>query len=301
MRLRVLPAAFAVALAWSAAAHAAGPAVPADSTGAFRQDVAWSPDGRSLAWSEHPVQDPFRPGDWAVWIARRNGSQRRRLVANAEWVSFSPDGSRLAYSAERDGNWDIWTVRADGTDVRRLTLEPGRDRQPAWSPTGDSIAFVSDREGYAQLWLVAASGGTARRITHDSLVVDNPQWSPDGRELVFHAAAGQNIDRVHVVSLEQGAAWTASPEGAHDIYPAFLEDGRIVFSAVDASGIQRPMTMLPDGSGRETHPGGPAFFVRGSRDGRWLARISGAFPRSRIVVSRADGSDPREFADGQAP
>jgi dipeptidyl aminopeptidase/acylaminoacyl peptidase len=292
-----------LALALSLGAHgiARAAADAADTSEAFRQDVAWSPDGRWLAWSEHRAPATKGADEWAIWIGRADGSRRRVLVANGEWVSFSPAGDRVAFSSKRDGNWDVWSVRTDGGEMRRVTSDPARDRQPAWSPTGDSIAFVSDREGYAQLWIAAASGAGARRVTHDSLRVDCPQWSPDGRELVFQAGAGTNRDRVHIVSLENGATWPASPPEAHDIYPAFLEDGRIVYCAIDSLDAPHVMSMLPDGTAREPLGSTPAFFVRGSQGGRRLAMICGGWPSSTIVITDGDGSWPSAVIGRDAP
>ena len=52
--------------------------------------------------------------------------------------SWSPDGQRLVFSAERDGQTDILVMSADGTGRRSLTTTPGEDGSPAFSPTADA-------------------------------------------------------------------------------------------------------------------------------------------------------------------
>ena len=56
---------------------------------------------------------------------------------NDAWDSdptWSPDGTRIAFSSDRDGDDEIYTMRSDGTDVRRLTVNDAWDGEPAWSP-----------------------------------------------------------------------------------------------------------------------------------------------------------------------
>jgi TolB protein len=46
---------------------------------------------------------------------------------------WSPDGSRIAFSSDRDGNSEVYMMNADGSGQTRLTDDPAHDDQPAWS------------------------------------------------------------------------------------------------------------------------------------------------------------------------
>ena len=66
------------------------------------------------------------------------------------WLpAWSPDGSQLAFTSNRDGNPELYIADADGTNVRRLTTHPGIDTTPTWSPQGHQIAFTSDPHRFA--------------------------------------------------------------------------------------------------------------------------------------------------------
>src|SRR5262245_61378308 len=72
-----------------------------------------------------------------LWTVPRAGGQARRLTATpgAEidpW--FSPDGSRLAFTATVAGNTDVYVVPVAGGEPVRLTFHPGLDVAPGRSP-----------------------------------------------------------------------------------------------------------------------------------------------------------------------
>ena len=61
--------------------------------------------------------------------------------------SFSPDGTRMAFSAQRDPDLisgfssDIYTVTVSDGTVKRIVETPGPDNNPQWSPDGNEIAY----------------------------------------------------------------------------------------------------------------------------------------------------------------
>ena len=106
-----------------------------------------------------------------VYIVDVESAQVKRLTSSPgedRDPSWSPDGTRLAFSSTRDGNSEIYVMRADGSDVRRLTNNSAFDASPTWSPDWSAIAFVSDRDGTRDLRdLVCNASGRARPDTTD--------------------------------------------------------------------------------------------------------------------------------------
>src|SRR5206468_232374 len=112
-------------------------------------EVAWSPDGRQLAFSRYHGKNPNAD----VYTIRPDGSGRRLVLRNAMSPSWSPDAKRLVVSrstcdehptdcAQDRAPRDLYTVNLDGGDVRRLTSDPDEKYGPEWSPDGKWIAFV---------------------------------------------------------------------------------------------------------------------------------------------------------------
>src|ERR1044071_9227059 len=66
-----------------------------------------------------------------LWTVPRAGGQARRLTATPGVEGdayFSPDGSRIAFTATAGGNTDVYVVAAGGGEPKRLTWHPGLDR-----------------------------------------------------------------------------------------------------------------------------------------------------------------------------
>lgn len=262
----------------------------ASAASVFHQDVAWSPDGNGLAFSELAFDGEYRPENWSVYVAAADGSGRRLVASNASRVTWSPDGDRLAFGSSRRGNWDIYTARIDGSGLARLTDDDANDSAPAWSPSGDRIAFASDRDGNSEIYVMSRDGSRPLRMTHNPAPDHDPSWSPDGRELVFYREIGQGSDRVFVVEVESGEELNITNDTNRNIFPAFRWDGRIGFTVQrEGSEVRRIVHVAADGSDRTELRLEGAFFARWSPDGGALALIRGTWPESSIFVARADG------------
>lgn len=121
-----------------------------------------------------------------VYVMESDGANLRQLTTDAAHdfaPAWSPDGSRLAFTSERDGEADIYVMQADGTGQRRLTTDGDYDGWPAWSPDGTRIAFVSFRDWNGEIYVIAADGtGETNLSRNDSLDegVLGVSWSADG-------------------------------------------------------------------------------------------------------------------------
>ena len=80
--------------------------------------------------------------------------------------SWSPDGSRIAYTVVSDPSVgvdgmpvesDIWTIGYDGTGRMALTSGGYRNLRPNWG-SDDRVYFMSNRGGLDVIW--AVSGGS---------------------------------------------------------------------------------------------------------------------------------------------
>ena len=121
----------------------------------------WSPDGQWLAL------EVKRGERTQIGVVSSAGGAIELLTADTgqNWPhSWSPDGERIVYAAERDAVWNIWEVSRRTRATRQLThftSSSGYVRYPAWSPSGSRIVF--ERETYtATIWTVRLTPAAER-------------------------------------------------------------------------------------------------------------------------------------------
>jgi dipeptidyl aminopeptidase/acylaminoacyl peptidase len=95
---------------------------------------AFSPDGNRLAFT--------RRGE--IWLWARGGEARRiaRLDGNVDRLTWSPDGTQLLFSEDRDDHSLVGLLGADGQRLRYLDPGLGQSVEPIFSPDGHQVAFI---------------------------------------------------------------------------------------------------------------------------------------------------------------
>jgi Tol biopolymer transport system component len=75
-------------------------------------------------------------GNEELFVKNLGDGTTRRLTTSASedyWPSWSPDGSRIAFTSRRSGTLQIWTMGATGGSPLRLTHTAGTELYPQWS------------------------------------------------------------------------------------------------------------------------------------------------------------------------
>jgi dipeptidyl aminopeptidase/acylaminoacyl peptidase len=106
-------------------------------------------------------------------------------------LTFSPDGSAIAYSTNTSGQFNLWRQPSDGGYPRQLTLFTEQAvRDAAWSPDGETIVFSADEHGneFYQLFTIPQRGGRPEAFVAEPDVqhyLAGDAWSPDGRLIAY--------------------------------------------------------------------------------------------------------------------
>lgn len=212
--------------------------------------------------------------------------------------SWSPDGTRLAFTSFMKGNPDLYIVTVGRKDYRRIT-SGSTNITPKWSPDGSTIAFASSVTGVSNIYTISPSGGSMHRVTQADVIDVSPTWSPDGSYLVFSSERAGGLHLYRSMSMSGGVQRLTFVGYQNDMSDYSPMGDKIVFAGrsmgtfdifimnTDGSNIQR----LTIGSGGNEHP---SF----SPDGRFIAFSSSRGGAPAIFLMRADGSNQTRVSEG---
>lgn len=95
----------------------------------YRADADWSPDGRTVAYSE------WQNDHFQIRTVRVTGSSPKFLTdqGSNEQPSWAPDSRHLVFTSTRSGQRQLWIIDVESSRMRQLTHSPG-SRLAAWSP-----------------------------------------------------------------------------------------------------------------------------------------------------------------------
>lgn len=230
----------------------------ADGTGAHAltasDNVDWfpriSPDGSKVLFNRSkggwvPENDANYPEKWDLWMMNIDGSSQEKVVGEATWGTWRPDGKSIVFS--RAGK--VFTMDlASKTETMILDGEVAFNKsgvilqEPNMSPDGKHLAITlrgSMRE--TGVWNLEKGGWTK---SGDGCQID---WNFDGSKLY----------RVNPT----GNGGTAAPS---EILWFSAKDGKQV-EKVGFFGIPKNVRLM-DLPGRRSHE----YFPRISPDGKWL-------------------------------
>jgi hypothetical protein len=139
---------------------------------------SWSPDGTRIAfarvvrvcrWFDVCIAD--------IFVIPAAGGSATNLTRNAEGTAYepawSPDGSRIAYSQDRQ----IWTIGADGAGKVQLTGGSGfvQDLAPVWSPDGGKLLVRRSLQD-TEVFVINADGSGATNLSNHPANEEATSW-----------------------------------------------------------------------------------------------------------------------------
>jgi dipeptidyl aminopeptidase/acylaminoacyl peptidase len=193
-----------------------------------------SPDGK---WVVFPVTEPaYDPKDQSsdLWIVPATGGSPRKLTFTRGAESdpaWSPDSSKLAFSATRDGDSSsqIYLLDLAGGEAQRLTSVPGGAAGPKWSPDGSRILFTAN--------VAPASTRKSNARVFDGYPIRHwDRWLDESRAHIFVTSAKPGSPATDILAGSQwsktaGMAGPLSNSG-EDLSPIWTPDGKsIVFQS----------------------------------------------------------------------
>lgn len=226
--------------------------------------TAWSPDSTTIA----ALRGPELGKQKLVLIDVLTGVQRVVAQGFFSGLSFSPDGSELAYSRSGSEKYpprsDVFRVSTAGGKPVRLTRDH-RSLDPLWGPN-DKIVFAKQLEARKrkygpknELFLMNPQGKGVKRLTHTKVGpllqgLFPTDWSANGTRILAEFE-GQDTSYAVGVNAKTGAQHPIAKAGEVGfIGSALSADGKTVlgFEGGFDPASKHDVVTIPYGGGKAT-------------------------------------------------
>ena len=306
----------------------------------FNLSPALSPGGDRLAFlstrSGHPpevrVKDLATHGETRL-TALAAGAENipyGRFTKPLRSLSWSPDGSYLAFSGQKNHREYLYLYRPGSGEVTRPSVEGLAEvRQPVFSPDGKKLAFIGMSGGFNDIYEAPvdrlAGGGelpaaAAARLTSSEQDEASPAYSPDGASLAYSCEVENSSGPVRALCLLRRGSqpYTVPAPGGSAYDPVFSSDGSQIYFISDAgydfdlyafepaSGLSRRLTRGVGGVFTPAVSGDKVYFSAFRRGGMDIhearpenflyEKTAAAAPEEKFELKRASGTvNPYKF------
>jgi Tol biopolymer transport system component len=228
-------------------------------------EVAWSPDGRRLAFVLWTQNYPVEAATWtpagdhaSIFVVDRAGGGLRPVIGVhpnvVTGLTWAPDARHLAFTNGL-GVASVAVVDVDARVPVALPVTPPtlNAGQPVWSPDGRHLAFtaspVRELTQTPRVWVGDHAGAHARELPLPTW--EKATWSPDSRWLAAAGAAngitairldGGATRQLTTDRQDRAAVW--SPDGTRLAFvrPVDPNDWGTIWTVDLSTGSARPVS-----------------------------------------------------------
>jgi Tol biopolymer transport system component len=173
---------------------------------------------------------------------------------------WSPDGSQIAWSSDRDGIFGFWIKSASGMGADQLVTKVAGDGAATdWSRDGKYVLYqaTSPQTG-ADIYLIPMTGSdhTPKPLLNSPFNEVRARFSPDGRWIAYQSNESGRAEIYAASFTGPAGKWQISTSGGTD--PAWSHDsGELFFISSDQHFMEVPIQ-----AGATFTPGTPRMLFR---------------------------------------
>jgi dipeptidyl aminopeptidase/acylaminoacyl peptidase len=230
-------------------------------------NVAWSPDGKMLAFTMDAGEEKdAKPQVWFMYVDGGEPWQVTKHKSGVRAFEFSPDGKTLLLTAtpaqsdeeEKRGKQkddavvvdhdfkmaQLWTWNIASSEEKQISKGDFTVSEGKWSPDGTKVTFTTnptprlDEISDQTAWVLDVASGNQRKLAESSAAqfTHGARWSPDGRQIAFLGTAGMLIYKQNLFVVDANGGTAKKLSNSFELNagePNWSADGKQIYFSTD--------------------------------------------------------------------
>jgi len=217
-----------------------------------------SPDGRRIAINRTVNRNT---DVWILDLGRGSLSRFTFDPAADSGQAWSPDGSRIVFTSNRNGVYDLYQKSATGAGSEDLLLATAQNKSPMdWSPDGRFVLFRSPSPATGfDLWALPIGGERKPfPVVQSNFEERDGQFSPDGKWIAYQSNESGRMEIVVQPFPGPGGKLQVSTNGGAQV--RWRADGKELFYiALDGRLMAVPIRLASNSQSVEADAPVPLF------------------------------------------